>query len=64
MDAALEKDGIPYPTFDEDTLDQLPYEFRDDCRSLVNSCEELKKLAFGATSSIMDVGLNVRALFL
>ena len=60
LDAYLESNQIPYPTFDEDTLEQLPDELQDERWVLASSSNELKKLARGATFSTIDLALSVR----
>ncbi|KAL8831167.1 MAG: hypothetical protein Q9191_001009 [Dirinaria sp. TL-2023a] len=62
LDAYLESNNISYPSFDEDTLDQLPDELQDDRWALANSSNELKKLARGAAMGTMDTALSVDAL--
>ena len=62
LDAYLETNKIPYPSFDEDTLDQLPDELHDDRWALANSTNELKKLARGAAMGTMDTALSVGIL--
>ena len=64
LDAYLESNNVSYPSFDDDTLDQLPDELQDDRWGLANSCNELKKLARGAAMGTMDTALNVRLRFL
>ena len=59
LDGYLESNKIPYPSFDEDTLDQLPDELQDDRWALANSTNELKKLARGAAMGTMDTALSV-----
>lgn len=59
LDAYLESNNIPYPSFDEDTLDKLPDKLQDDRWALANSSNELKKLARGAAMGTMDTALNV-----
>ena len=59
LDAYLESNDIAYPSFDEDTLDQLPNRLQDDRWALANSTNELKKLARGAAMGTMDTAFNV-----
>ena len=59
LDAYLENNKIPYPSFDDDTLDQLPDELQDDRWALANSSNDLKKLARGAAMGTMDTALSV-----
>lgn len=59
LDAYLESKSIPYPSFEEDTLDQLPDELKDDRWALANSTNELKKLARGAVMGTLDMALSV-----
>lgn len=59
LDAYLESNNIPYPSFDEDTLERLPDELQDDRWALANSSNELKKLARGAAMGTMDTALSV-----
>ena len=62
LDGYLETNQIPYPSFDEDTLDQLPDELQDDRWALANSTNELKKLARGAAMGTMDTAFSVGIL--
>ena len=57
--AYVERNNIPYPTFDEHTLDQLRDELQDDRWALANSSNELKKLVRGAAMGTMDTALSV-----
>lgn len=59
LDAYLESNEIRYPSFEEDTLDQLPDKLQDDRWALANSSNELKKLARGAAMGTIDTALNV-----
>jgi len=59
LDSYLESNNISYPSFDEDTLDQLPDELQDDRWALANSSNELKKLTRGAAMGTMDTALSV-----
>ena len=59
LDAYLESKNIPYPSFDEDNLEELPNELQDERWALANSCNEMKKLTRGATMGTMDVALSV-----
>ena len=59
LDAHLESNKIPYSSFEEDTLDQLPDELQDDRWALANSSNELKKLSRGAAMGTIDLALNV-----
>ena len=61
LDAYLESKDIPYPSFDEDTLDRLPDELQDDRWALANASNDLKKLACGAAMNIMDMSFSVGA---
>ncbi|KAL8785195.1 MAG: hypothetical protein Q9195_008728 [Heterodermia aff. obscurata] len=54
LDAYLESNNIPYPSFDEDTLDRLPDELQEDRWALANSSHELKKLTRGAVMNTLD----------
>lgn len=58
IDDYLESKNIPYPSFEEDTLAQLPDELQDDRWALANSTNELKKLARGAAMGTMDTALS------
>ena len=62
LDAYLESNNIPYPSFDEDTLEQLPDVLQDERWALANSSNELKKLARGAAMGTVDTALSVGGL--
>ncbi len=59
LDSYLESNNISYPSFDEDTLDQLPDALQDDRLALANSSNEVKKLTRGAAMGTMDTALSV-----
>ena len=59
LDAYLESHDIPYPSFDEDTLDRLPNELQDNRWALANSSNALKKLTRGAAMGTMDTAVSV-----
>lgn len=59
LDAHLESRNIPYPSFDEDTLDRLPDELQDDRWALANSSNELKKIVRGAAMGTLDTAMSV-----
>ena len=63
LDADLERHNIPFPSFDEDTLDQLPDELQDERWALANSSNGLKKLVRGATMGTLDTTLSVGVPF-
>ncbi|KAI0509541.1 O-methyltransferase-domain-containing protein [Xylaria bambusicola] len=58
LDAYLEAHNIPYPSFDEDTLDQLPNELQDERWALGNDANELKQLSRGAAHATLDCALG------
>ncbi|KAI0433455.1 O-methyltransferase-domain-containing protein [Xylaria sp. FL1042] len=58
LDAYLEAQNIAYPSFDDDTLDQLPDELQDERWALANDANELKQLSRGAAQSTLDCSLN------
>ena len=59
LDAYLESNNIPYPSFEEDTLDRLPDGLQDERWALANSSNELKKLVRGAGMGAMDTAFSV-----
>ena len=59
VDAYLEERGLPYPSFDNDPLDELPGELQDTRWSLANASNDLKRLARGAKMNTIDIALNV-----
>ena len=63
LDAYLESNNISYPTFEIDTLDQLPDELQDGRWALANFANELKQLARGAAMGTMDTATSVCVLF-
>lgn len=60
IDAYLEAERIAYPSFDEDTLRQLPNELQDERWALANLVNEMKQLTRGAEMRPFDVAFNVR----
>ncbi|KAI1275183.1 O-methyltransferase-domain-containing protein [Xylaria sp. FL0933] len=54
LDAYLEAQNIASPSFDDDTLDQLPDELQDERWALANEVHELKQLSRGAAQSTLD----------
>ncbi|KAI0171950.1 O-methyltransferase-domain-containing protein [Hypoxylon sp. FL1284] len=69
IDAYLESRNIAYPSFDQDTLDQLPDELQDKRWALSNDVDELKQLSRGPAQSTLDVafhwtaGLGLRVVY-
>lgn len=59
LDTYLEAQNIAYPSFDNDTLDQLPYELQDERWALANDVNELKQLSRGATQTTLDCAFSV-----
>ncbi|KAI8635443.1 O-methyltransferase-domain-containing protein [Xylariaceae sp. FL1651] len=58
LDAYLEAQNIAYPSFDDDTLDQLPDELQDERWALANDANELKQLSRGAAQTTLDCALS------
>ncbi|KAI2462841.1 O-methyltransferase-domain-containing protein [Annulohypoxylon bovei var. microspora] len=58
LDAYLEAQNIAYPSFDDDTLDQLPNELQDERWALANDVNDLKQLSRGATQATLDCALS------
>ncbi|KAI9711323.1 MAG: hypothetical protein M1820_002310 [Bogoriella megaspora] len=58
IDRYLESNGIPFPSYEKDTLEQLPPEIEQIRISLVNRSNELKQLSRGAIMTTMDISLN------
>lgn len=58
LDAYLEAQNIAYPSFDDDTLDQLPNELQDERWALANDANELKQLSRGPAQTTLDCSLN------
>ncbi|KAI0381139.1 O-methyltransferase-domain-containing protein [Hypomontagnella monticulosa] len=54
LDAYLEANNIAYPSFDDDTLEQLPNDLQDERWAFANNVNELKQLSRGATQSTLD----------
>ena len=59
LDAYLEAENIAYPSFDDDTLDQLPLELQEERWALANDANELKQLSRGTAQTTLDCALNV-----
>ena len=58
IDAYLEEKNIPYPSFEHDTLENLPVELQGVRWLLANDSNDLKKLTRGAAMHTMDVTLS------
>ncbi|KAJ8124087.1 hypothetical protein ONZ43_g113 [Nemania bipapillata] len=58
LDAYLEAHNIAYPSFDDDTLGQLPDDLQDERWALANDASELKQLSRGATQNTLDYAMN------
>ncbi|KAJ2973275.1 hypothetical protein NUW58_g8978 [Xylaria curta] len=58
LDAYLVTHNIAYPSFDDDTLDQLPDELQDERWALTNDVNELKQLSRGAEQTTLDCALS------
>ncbi|KAI1763929.1 O-methyltransferase-domain-containing protein [Hypoxylon sp. FL1150] len=54
IDAYLEEHNIACPSFEDDTLDQLPDELQDERWALANDANELKQLSRGAAQTTLD----------
>ncbi|KAI1773274.1 O-methyltransferase-domain-containing protein [Hypoxylon cercidicola] len=69
IDAYLEAQNIAYPSFDDDTLDQLPPKLQDERWAFVNDVNELKQLSRGAAQRTLDCafswadGLGLRVVY-
>ena len=59
IDTYLETRNIAYPSFDNDTLDQLSGELQDERWALANDVNELKQLSRGAAQNTFDCAFNV-----
>ena len=59
VDAYLEEKNIPYPSFEEDTLENLPLDLQGVRWSLANDTNDLKKLTRGAVMHTMDITMSV-----
>ncbi|ERF77162.1 hypothetical protein EPUS_08466 [Endocarpon pusillum Z07020] len=58
IDAELEARGIPYPSFDVDTLEKLPFEAQKKRWELVDASHEFRQLTRGAMLSAWDIAFN------
>lgn len=59
IDAWLQDHGESSPSFDNDTLDALPEELQGERWALANSANDMKRLARGAETSMVDDALSV-----
>lgn len=59
LDAYLEAQNLACPSFDDDTLDQLPDELQDERWAFANDVNELKQLSRGATQTTLDCAFSV-----
>jgi len=55
LDAILEANQLPYPSFDNDPLAQLPKESQDLRWAIANESNDLKKLMRGPVMHTMDI---------
>lgn len=58
LDAYLEAQNLACPSFDDDTLDQLPDELQDERWAFANDVNELKQLSRGATQTTLDCAFS------
>ncbi|KAK2593655.1 hypothetical protein QQS21_008659 [Conoideocrella luteorostrata] len=58
IDAYLEAQGSSYPSFEEDTLDELPDKLQNERWALANSANELKQLVRGAEARVTDTAMS------
>ena len=60
LDAHLEQNNLPYPSFDEnDSLDALPTELQEQRWALADASNDLKKLMRGPVMHAIDVAMSV-----
>ena len=59
LDAYFEEHGVPYPSFDENALDQLPQELQGYRWAFANEANDLKKLMRGPLMTVLDTASNV-----
>ena len=59
IDGVLEKNGIPYPSFDHDTLERLPKEAQELRRELADTSHTIRQVTRGARLSGLDIAFNV-----
>lgn len=59
IDAHLEENNIPYPSFENDTLEDLPPDVQALRWELANASHEFKQLTRGAIMSGWDIAFNV-----
>ncbi|KAL9106114.1 MAG: hypothetical protein Q9227_008814 [Pyrenula ochraceoflavens] len=58
VDAELEACGIPFPSFDNDTLEQLPLEAQKKRWKLMDASNQFQQLTRGAALSTYDIAWN------
>jgi hypothetical protein len=59
LDAILEANNLPYPTFDNDVLDQLPKDLQSHRWAIANDTNDLKRLMRGPVMQTMDIAHSV-----
>ena len=60
LDAYVEANGLPYPSFEIDSLATAPAELQDIRDTLANESNDLKKLAQGPVAFVTEIAFNVR----
>ena len=59
IEAVLERNGIQQPSFDHDTLEELPEDAQKLRRELADTSHTIRQLARGARLSGLDIAFNV-----
>ena len=59
IDEALEQNGIPYPSFDHDTLETLPEDAQKLRKELSDTSHTIRQLVRGARLSGLDLAFSV-----
>ena len=62
LDAHLEQRGLPYTSFEDDTLRDMPQELRAERDVLVDSSHTLKRLALGTDGLYWELLFNVSSI--
>lgn len=60
LEAVLDRSNIPGPSFEDDTLEQLPQEAQQLRWNLLNTSDVIRQLTRGARLTGLDISFSVR----
>lgn len=59
LDAIIEANNLPYPSFDNDVLDRLPKDLQAHRWAIANDANDLKRLMRGPVMQTLDIAHSV-----